>query len=374
MPCRGFGLLTTTADGGAVIATQRGHALSAIRASAVADCPLVQRIFDGGTVTSDEIQAAAAHFSVNRLTQAATERDALVQAMMLPYTDSPAVQGSDARFLNATRWAFGILEAEATSSAGLISRAFTHAGAASPKQDMDSVERAWADFELHRRVHYVLELLLMSLATALENGSNTCAEAVRSWSLDLTPMGERVASAADWPAHPFQASIKQLTSLLNPELLTSRLAPNQCASLPARTCALYAIAMLAIDAQHTQKLKSAGLGVRADSVAASTLDAMERLANAPIAELLQYLMDSVVVEAHVATTLRKMRTGKCSLRFFREGERLISTGIGVNAGYSGDRLGNVLGIWADLGALARGPDGFSVTETGRILSAAAIAG
>ena len=62
-------------------------------------------------------------------------------------------------------------------------------------------------------------------------------------------------------------------------------------------------------------------------------------------------------------------TGKCSLRFFREGERLISTGIGVNAGYGGDRLGNVLGIWADLGALARVPGGFSVTEMGRTLSA-----
>jgi hypothetical protein len=58
------------------------------------------------------------------------------------------------------------------------------------------------------------------------------------------------------------------------------------------------------------------------------------------------------VEPHLATTLRKMSQGqRCSLRFFPEGEVLRPTGKRVQAGYSGDRLGNVLGMWADLGRL-----------------------
>ena len=44
---------------------------------------------------------------------------------------------------------------------------------------------------------------------------------------------------------------------------------------------------------------------------------------------------------------------KCSLRFYPEGALLRPTSTPVAAGFSGDRLGNVLGIWADLGMLER---------------------
>ena len=56
---------------------------------------------------------------------------------------------------------------------------------------------------------------------------------------------------------------------------------------------------------------------------------------------------------------------KCSLRFFPEGARLAPTGFGVSASYSGDRLGNVLNIAADLGWLDRGPEGFVISADGQ---------
>lgn len=90
----------------------------------------------------------------------------------------------------------------------------------------------------------------------------------------------------------------------------------------------------------------------------------------PLSETTERLLREVVVEAHLATTLRKMSQGqKCSLRFYPEGALLRATGTPVAAGFSGDRLGNVLEIWADLGALERA-DGarFILSDYGRSLA------
>ena len=85
---------------------------------------------------------------------------------------------------------------------------------------------------------------------------------------------------------------------------------------------------------------------------------------------LRSLLVEVVIEAHLSTTLGKMSRGqKCSLRFYPEGALLRPTGRGVSAGQSGDRLGNVLGMWADLGVLKREDGRFRLTDRGRGLAA-----
>jgi hypothetical protein len=67
----------------------------------------------------------------------------------------------------------------------------------------------------------------------------------------------------------------------------------------------------------------------------------------PFAETLQALA-GVAVEAHLATTFRKMGGGqKCSLRFFPEGSKLLSTGLETGAGRSGSRLWNVIKVLED---------------------------
>lgn len=87
-------------------------------------------------------------------------------------------------------------------------------------------------------------------------------------------------------------------------------------------------------------------------------------------ELLLSCLADTLVEAHLATTLRKMSQGqKCSLRFYPEGALLRPTGTPVAAGFSGDRLSNVLGIWADLGVLERAEGGkFELSDYGRGLA------
>jgi hypothetical protein len=70
--------------------------------------------------------------------------------------------------------------------------------------------------------------------------------------------------------------------------------------------------------------------------------------------------------------LRKLGQGqKSSLRFFPEGDLLRPTGTEVIAGYSGDRLGNVIGILADIGFSVReSTRRFTATELGCALLAA----
>ena len=86
-------------------------------------------------------------------------------------------------------------------------------------------------------------------------------------------------------------------------------------------------------------------------------------------ESLRELLICTVIEPHLRTSLRKLGQGqKCSLRFFPEGNILRPTGTLVAASYSGDRLGNVMGFFADVGYLDRIESSrFAISADGRTL-------
>ncbi len=93
---------------------------------------------------------------------------------------------------------------------------------------------------------------------------------------------------------------------------------------------------------------------------------IEKATSGSLTEAIRILTDHCVVESHLGTTLRKMAYGmKCSLRFFPDGQVLRPTGMKVIAGYSGDRLGNVIGMLEDLGFITR--DGHGLTPQGEKL-------
>lgn len=97
----------------------------------------------------------------------------------------------------------------------------------------------------------------------------------------------------------------------------------------------------------------------------SLLQQPERL----IGDVLRDLLISTVVEPHLKTSLRKLGQGqKCSLRFFPEGSTLRPTGTTVYSGQSGDRLGNVMGFFADAGYLDRSESTrFTLSASGKTL-------
>ncbi|MCE2433998.1 MAG: hypothetical protein J4F29_13900 [Candidatus Latescibacteria bacterium] len=71
-----------------------------------------------------------------------------------------------------------------------------------------------------------------------------------------------------------------------------------------------------------------------------------------IVEVLSQLVGDCAVAPHLQTTWRKMGNGqKCSLRFFWDGEAFRSTGTITKPGFSGERLGSLMRMLADLGLL-----------------------
>jgi len=91
----------------------------------------------------------------------------------------------------------------------------------------------------------------------------------------------------------------------------------------------------------------------------------------PYHEVLTEILECVVIEPHLSTTLRKMENGqKCSLRFYPEGAVLKPVGTATGAGFSGDRLGNVVGIMSDIGLCKRhGSSTYTITSVGtKVLS------
>ena len=96
---------------------------------------------------------------------------------------------------------------------------------------------------------------------------------------------------------------------------------------------------------------------------------LERCENHTLRTAFRELIIETVIESHLSTTLRKMSQGqKCSLRFYPDGSVLRPTGLTVRAGYSGSRLGNVLGMLADLGFWRQDSGAESgLTESGKKL-------
>ena len=94
---------------------------------------------------------------------------------------------------------------------------------------------------------------------------------------------------------------------------------------------------------------------------------MESRPDETLAERLPLLVSDCAIIPHVENALRKMAAGgKCTLRFYTDGDLLCPTGVIVRAGRSGDRLRNVLGSLADVGLAERvGNTAFRITPAGQ---------
>jgi hypothetical protein len=119
--------------------------------------------------------------------------------------------------------------------------------------------------------------------------------------------------------------------------------------------------------RYTKELRIAGKLERRRHYMERAFDLIDENMSRSVAHALRELALHLAVEPHLGTTLRKMGQGqKCSLRFFSEGSVLQPTGIQVTPGFSGSRLGNVLGMLADVGLCNRLNGGrFDLTDAGR---------
>ena len=368
MPCRSFGLLETGVNDLPVRIPPRGQALQRARSDVLAGSRVAECILKGGRLLLDDLDGEAQYFSVNNLDAIEEERSVLEDALLRPHVQTEETLGTYERFLATSQWAFKALDGHFMSSSELILDAYR---TASSGASSTAVTLAWTEYELRRRGHFAIELLLSSLAdTLMDLTEATVEQVVDVWG-DETPLPGVVATETGWGGSSFKDSVADLAaSVPSDAFLVGPLRESVARSLTSRARTLYACALLLACRKQTEELRKAGQLPARRSYLERVFGILDEAGTRPLSETTKRLLREVVVEAHLSTTLRKMSQGqKCSLRFYPEGALLRPTGTPVAAGFSGDRLGNVLGIWADLGALERA-DGarFILSDYGRSLA------
>lgn len=365
MPCRSFGLLETGVDDVPVRIPPRGKDLWDARRSALDGSRLAECIFDGGTLSLSDLDNEAAYYSVNELGAADRERDILENALINPFMDTPECVATYGRFLATSRWVFETLDGHDCSSAELILDAYK---SASDDSNTSEVGLAWAEYELRRRGHFGIELLLSSLVdTLMDLTEATVKQVVHEWG-DETPLPEAVSAQTGWTGVSLTNRTADLAaSLPQNAFLDSHLRAQVARSLSSRARVFYACGLLIACKKQMAELRATGqIPTRRDYLGRA-FAVLDESGTQTLSRTIEQLLRKVVVEAHLSTTLRKMSQGqKCSLRFYPEGALLRPTGTLVAPGFSGDRLGNVLGIWADLGVLERSDSArFRLSDYGR---------
>lgn len=355
-PCQGFGLLKTSyaEDGPPVRITPRGQSVLAARGAYLNGSVLTRIILYGGVLKREDLIAEGWLFSLNGLSYNPQELALLSDAFFQPYVDDTSVQETYNRFKATVRWALQGIKEHNQSAADLIRENYRRVVTA-PLSALTPVEMAWADYELHRRVHLALESLLASLTDTLMNlTEGTIEEVMGEWEkeVNLPPEVSRLFNSA---TSPLDLTLQEITNLVpaDPFLDTSPIV-RTVRELTPYARALYALALLIASRRHTEHLRSSGLirdrGHYLER-AFTILGERETLSGR---EVLTALLVQGAMEPHLRTTLRKMGQGqKCSLRFFPEGPVLRATGTVVQPGFSGDRLRRVLEMLADLGFCLR---------------------
>lgn len=368
MPCRSFGILQAPDRDMPDRIPRLGKALHRVRHDAMQGSVLVDRILRGGTVTASMLDSEAQFFSVNALNELPEERNLLEAAFLHPYVDREQVNGTYQRFSATTRWALEHLQEEALTSSQLVRVAYREAV---DECAADRVGLAWAEYELRRRVHFALELLLDALTSTLPSTGATVDYVVDSWIAEEAreDLPSTISNYFFIEQPVFEVEMRKMEQSLADDVWLEHPVPRrQSRHLPPCWKAVFAVCVLIATKIQTARSRSSDqIRDRRNYLerAYALLDAESR---SSLATTLRRLLVEVVIQPHLATTLRKMSQGQqCSLRLFPDGAMLMPTGTPVSAGHSGDRLGNVLGMWADLGVLDRREGRFSLTGRGRQL-------
>lgn len=355
VPCRSVGLLGHDSVDGeweAPKITPRGRRMHELRSRALCGSSIVHRILEGGAIDAAGIAADAEQFSAGALDLADSEDERSLLAWVLLEPEDGQDEATYRRFLTTVRFALTSVHAGHVTSPAAIAARYAHVTGAGVQPSEAAL--TWAAYEMHRRVHFSLELLLGALTTAIgEVDGATVDEVVSAWSQDegLPPaIADQFVSGfhVEWNGSfsLFCDAIQDRAFLDGP---IERRTPNR---LPARDRAIYALTLLTATWRRSRGLFALERFPRSASGATRVFPMLAASANLPLREFVIALMDRGVVEPHLNTTLRKMGQGlKCSLRFFPDGRVLRPTGRQVAAGFSGDRLGNVMGILTDLGMI-----------------------
>lgn len=338
-PSRGFGLLSHSSTA-PVALPPHGQAIYNIRKSHIKrENGVLNWLLLGGLLTKAMIEEESEHFSIANIDSIAGEVELLQEAFLKPYSDDQVVVETYERFDNTLLWVLDHIE-DPKKPQVLIKENFNHC-TESILDKLNKTELMWFEYELRRRVHYALELLLKALSYTVDelNGA-TIERVVFEW---MENIGMSDVYSDGYAL--YSGMVSSLGDRFDAEVFDKR------EPIDSAEQALHALSTLEV-ARHMSKHLMSAISNPEENLdyMRSAFKALDNHNDKSAYEALTEIIRFCVVEPHLKTTLRKMGQGQqCSLRFFPEGQKLIPTGNETYAGKSGSRLDNTVRMMADIG-------------------------
>lgn len=338
-PCRGFGLLGSSPTL-PVTLPPNGTAIYKARKKIIKrDDGILSWLLHGGFLTKEMIIEESKHFSIDNINSIPEEIKLLQEAFLTPFTnESKDVLESYTKFNNTIVWTLNQLN-ESKKPQELIDDNYDYC-VTKEATSLSEIELSWFEFELRRRVHFSLELLLKALSHTLDelNGS-TVTQVINHWIEDIKFSNNK----EDGNEH-YNALMSDYRNTLEDNIFSKY----PTSENPSKQ-ALRAISLLEVCRRQSSNLLNSISNVENDYMR-KAFHILIELHASKVYESIIKVINFCVVEPHLKTTLRKMGQGQqCSLRFFPEGKKLVPTGIDTNAGVSGSRLNNTIRMMSDIG-------------------------
>lgn len=367
MPARTLGILAANRQDSVlpVAISSLGQKVHASRAMVTEQSKLLEVILNGGTIYREDIDREAEWYSVNTISSIPEEAELLRTI----YTEKQygVDEGLFDRFQRTLTWCLDSLaELEQCNSTEVLNKNFQKVvlgeGYGASKE-----EHAWFQYELLRRVHLSLELMLQAVEKSLRDiGRSTVTGILTEWQYqnELAPL---VNEQISWDIFPLQSKVSDVYAALDHKtFLVEGVNHREIRNLDAYSIAAFSTGfLLTLLKQSGPVLRDNPLSVKESVVPVLTM-LLDNSRERTIAEFLHMVLNEFVIGPHMHNAMRKMAAGgKCTLRFYEDGDELCPTGLDVLSGQSGDRLGNVLGHLADLGYASREENTrFAITDLG----------
>jgi hypothetical protein len=338
-PCRGFGLLAHSSTA-PVVLPPNGKKMYEIRKAYIArDNSVLRWLLYGGLLDEDMIAEVAGFFSIAHISSIKEEMMLLQESFLVPFdTSNPEVEESYDKFNDTVEWILKNIDVEKKPHE-LIYDNYDYCISKNVDQ-LSTIELHWFEFELRRRVHYSLELLLKALSFSLDELNGAKVERVIETWLEDIELSNNFPNGSQY----FISTLKEYQSFLNEDQFFN---PEP---VGASEQALYAISLLEVCRLQSINLVKHISEIDGIDYMRKTFDILIEMEEEPVYAVLTEILKYCVIEPHLKTTLRKMgQDQQCSLRFFPEGQKLMPTGVETKAGISGSRLNNTMRMMSDIG-------------------------
>ncbi len=369
-PCQGFDILES---GAPIKLLERGRKLYDAKQRLLAGCPFIDNLFTGGKVTAEDILTWRDHFSITGLLSAAgTEEKNLLVSFFLT-SQNPQNEPHYQRFRGTLKWILMRARENPSSPGDLIAEEYSQCLGNGLNANLEAVRVAWVNYELRRRGHWGLELLLSAFSNTLKTLVTANLDEIISEWVDEDEIPEYLRSAIAIHNTPWELSWKEFLASI-PENLLLHKTPSTGESRSSRPHIQAFLGFLLVVSCwcHSQPWRENKLLRTFEKGPLDfAFEILDQAGGKSIVEVLSQLVGDCAVTPHLQTTWRKMGNGqKCSLRFFWDGEAFRSTGTITMPGFSGERLGNVMRMLADLGLLTSPQNGkYTTTEAGHAVLA-----